>query len=179
MTFKREVPASDPLMQPYNALKKQKAELDTLKKSTMDEVWIRQTETGIEIVPIDPVGFEAVSSKIEALTTKIEQNECVLGKLESECKRLDLEEYSLYRMSDRRNMIPREIQDVKREVDRELEHIFKAATVLGNRDAAEKHPMVIAARAKAAEKARPLEEEAMDLAEKITSLEAILAEFKA
>jgi hypothetical protein len=179
MTFKKEPLASDPLMQPFKTLENQKAELGTLKKSTFDEVWIRQTDAGIEIVPIDPEGFEAVSSKIEALTTKIEHNRVVLAKLQAECKRLDLEEYSLYRMSDRRNMIPREIQDVKREVDRELEHLFRAATVLGNRDAAEKHPMVIAARAKAAEKARPLEEEARDLDKKITSLEAILAEFKA
>ena len=179
MKFTREVPASDPLMQPFNALKKQKAELDTLKKSTLDEVWIRLGETCIEIVPIDPKGFEALSGKIEALATKITSNENVLARLESECKRLDLEEYSLYRMSDRRNMIPREIQDVYREVDRELEHLFRAATVLGNRDEAEKHPMVIAARKKAAEKARPLEKEARDLTEKVASLEAILAEFLA
>jgi len=176
---RREPPAGDPLMQPFNALKKQKAELDTLKKSTLDEVWIRLGETGIEIVPTDPEGFEALSCKIESLTTKIEHNESVLEKLESECKRLDIEEYSLYRMSDRRNVIPREIQDVYREVDRDLEHLFRAATVLGNPDEAEKHPMVIAARKKAAEKAKPLEQEARDLTEKITSLEAILAEFKA
>lgn len=175
----KEVPASDPLMQPFRTLENQKAELDLLKKSTLDEVWIKRTESGIEIVPVDSEGFEALSSKIEALVTKIEHNKGVLAKLESECKRLDLKEYSLYRMTDRRNAIPREIQDVNREVDRELEHLFRAAMILGNRDAAEKHPMVIAARTKAAEKARPLEEEAQDLNKKITALEAILAEFRA
>lgn len=175
----REPPAGDPLMQPFNELKKQKAELEMLKKSTLEEVWLRKSETGLEIVPIDSEGFEALSSKIEALTTKITNNENVLARLDAECKLLDLEEYSLYRMSDRRNIIPREIQDVYRQVDQDLDHIFRAATVLGNRDEAEKHPMVIAARAKAAEKARPLEQEARDLTEKVTSLEAILAEFKA
>ena len=179
MISRREPPAGDPLMQPFNALKKQKAELETLKKSTLDEVWVRLGETCIEIVPRDPKGFEELSGKIGALATKITHNEGVLAKLEAECRRLDLEEYSLYRMSDRRNVIPREIQDVYREVDRDLDHIFRAAAVLGNRDEAEKHPMVIAARAKAAEKARSLEQEARDLTEKITSLEAILAEFKA
>jgi hypothetical protein len=179
MMPRREPLASDPLMQPFNTLKKQKAELDTLKKSTLDEVWIRLGETCIEIVPRDPKGFEALSSNIEALATKITHNEGVLRTLEVECKRLDLEEYSLYRMSDRRNVIPREIQDVYREVDRDLDHIFRAAAVLGTPDEAEKHPMVIAARAKAAEKAKPLEVEARDLNEKITALEAILVEFQA
>ena len=179
MMAKSESLAGDPLMQPFNAHKKQKAELEMLKKSTLEEVWIKQTDTGIEIVPRDPESFQALSGKIGVLATKIASNEIVLGKLESECQRLDIEEYSLYRMSDRRNVIPREIQDVYREVNRDLDHIFRAATVLGTQDAAEKHPMVIAARAKAAEKAKPLEQEARDLTEKVTALEAILAEFKA
>ncbi len=102
----------------------------------------------------------------------------VLVKLEAECERLDLKEYSLYKMIERQSEIPRELQTIRRQPDFDLRRIFEAAMTLGNRESAEKHPMVIAARAKAEEKARPLEAEAKDLAEKIKSLEAIIREFK-
>ena len=82
MMPRREPPAGDPLMQPFNALKKQKAELETLKKSTLDEVWVRLGETCIEIVPRDPKGFEELSGKIGALATKITHNEGILARPE-------------------------------------------------------------------------------------------------
>lgn len=179
MTFLGNQLASDPLTQPYKILEDQKAELEDLQNSTRDAIWIRQGETGVEIIPKDPESFEALSKRIKALTSRIAHNQNVLIRLEAECHKMDLKEFSLYSLIDRRSAIPREIQKIRKEPDWELRHLFEAASTLGGREDAEKHPKVIAARAKAAEKTRPLEEEAKALEKKITRLEAILGEFQA
>lgn len=179
MTFIGEQLASDPLTRPYKLLEDQKAELEHLQDSTRNAVWLKSGKSGIEIVPKDPEGFKALSKNIEALISRIDHNEKVLIRLEEECRKMELEEFSLYTLINRRSAIPREIQKILREPDWELNHLFEAAAALGSREDAEKHPKVIAARAKAAERTRPLEEEAETLTEKITRLEAILREFKA
>ncbi|MGV8127403.1 MAG: hypothetical protein ACP5PV_09370 [Methanothrix sp.] len=179
MTFLGQQLASDPLTRPYKLLEDQKSELEQLQDSTRDAVWLRLNENGIEIVPKDPEGFKALSERINILIFRIDHNEKLLIQLEEECQKMDLEEYSLYAMINKKSAIPREIQKIRREPDWELKHLFDAATALGSRDDAEKHPKVIAARAKAAERTRPLEEEAETLTNKITRLEAILGEFQA
>jgi hypothetical protein len=178
MTFIGEQLASDPLTQPYKLLEEQKAELEELQDSTRNVIWIRQGQNGIEIIPKDPDGFGLLSGKIESLTSRISHNQDVLARLETECRKMDLEEVSLYSMIHRRSEIPREIAKIRKESDWELKHLFEAASTLGSRQDAEKHQKVVAARAKAAERIRPLEEEAKTLTEKITKLEAILAEFQ-
>lgn len=179
MTFIGEQLASDPLTRPYKLLEDQKAELEHLQDSTRNVVWLKQGKADIKIVPKDPEGFKALSKRIDALISRIEHNEKVLIRLEDECRKMELEEFSLYTLINRRSAIPREIQKIRKEPDWNLRHIFEAATALGNREDAEKHPKVIAARAKAAERTRPLEEEAETLTGKITRLEAILGEFLA
>jgi hypothetical protein len=170
---------NDPLTQPYKLQEDQKAELTRLQDSTRDAVWLKQGPDGIEIMPRDPEGFQNLSKKIKALSSRIAHNQEVIFRLEAECRKMDLKEFSLYKLIDRRNAIPREIQKIRKEPDWDLRHIFEAASTLGNRDDAEKHPTVIVARAKASEKIRPLEDEVTDLSEKITRLEAILGEFQA
>jgi len=179
MTFIGEQLASDPLTRPYKLLEDQKAELEALKNSTRDAAWLRQGDAGIEIIPKNPEDFEALSNKIESLSSRITHNQQVLVRLEAECQKMDLKEFSLYALINRRSAIPREIQKIRKEPDWELRHLFEAASTLGNRHDAENHPKVIAARAKAKEKGRPLEDELKDLTDKITRLEAILAEFQA
>jgi hypothetical protein len=179
MTFMGQQFANDPLTRPYKLLEDQKAELEQLRDSTRDAVWLRLNESCIEIVPKDPEGFKALTERINILISRIDHNEKVLVRLEEECRKMELEEYSLYAMINRKSAIPREIQKIRREPDWELKHLFDAATALGSREDAEKHPKVIAARAKAAERIRPLEEEAETLTEKITRLEAILREIQA
>jgi len=179
MTFIGQQLASDPLTRPYKLLEDQKAELEQLQDSTRIAVWLKQGKADIKIVPKDPEGFNALSKRIDALISRIEHNEKVLIRLEDECRKMELEEFSLYALINRRAAIPREIQKIRREPDWKLKHLFDAATALGSRDDAEKHPKVIAARAKAAERTRPLEEEAETLTNKITRLEAILGEFLA
>jgi hypothetical protein len=170
--------AGDPLMQPFKIFEDQKGELDRLRKSTLEGVWVHQGKSRLEIVPKDPEEFAELSRVIEVIEAKIAHNQDVLIRLEAECKTLDIQEYSLYRLINRRAAIPAEIQAIKKETDWDLEYIFNAAATLGNRDAAEKHPIVVAARGKAAEKIDPLEAEAKDLTKKITKLETILAEFQ-
>jgi hypothetical protein len=179
MTFMGQQLASDPLTQPYKLLEDQKAELEELKDSTRTAVWLKQGQAGIEIVPKDPESFESLCKRIEALKFRIAHNQEVLVRLEAECRKMDLEEFSLYNLINRRSAIPREIQKIRKEPDWNLKHLFEAATTLGSREDAEKHPKVIAARATAAERTRPLEEEAKALTQKITRLEAILGEFQA
>lgn len=179
MTFMGQQLANDPLTRPYKLLEDQKAELEQLQDSTRNTVWLKQGDAGIEIVPKDSEGFKALSERIEALISRIDHNKRVLIRLEEECRKMELEEYTLYAMINRKSAIPREIQKIRREPDWELKHLFDAATALGSREDAEKHPKVVAARAQAAERIRPLEEEAETLTEKITRLEAILGEFQA
>ncbi len=116
---------------------------------------------------------------LDALISRIAHNEKVLVRLEDECRKMELEEFSSYALINRRSAIPRDPK-IRMEPDWDLRHIFEAATAaLGSREDAEKHPKVITARAKAAERTRPLEEEAETLTENITRLEAILGEFQA
>jgi hypothetical protein len=178
MTFMGQLLSSDPLTRPYKLLEDQKAELEKLQDSTRICVWLKQGNECIEIVPKDAEGFETLSKSIEALETRITDNQKVLVRLEAECRKMDLAEFSLNSMINRRSAIPREIQKILREPDWELRHLFEAATTLGSREEAEKHPTVITARARAAKRAQPLEEEAKALTEKITKLEAILGEFQ-
>jgi DNA repair ATPase RecN len=178
MTFLGVQLASDPLTRPYKLIEDQKAMLEDLHNSTRDAVWLRRGEAGIEIMPKDPEDFEAFSKQIESLTSRIVHNQEVLVRLEAECRKMDLKDFSLHSLINRRSEIPREIQKIRKEPDWELRYLFEAALTLGSLEDAEKHPKVITARAKAAEKARPLEEEAKALTEKITRLEAILGEFQ-
>ncbi len=117
MTFIGQQLASDPLTRPYKLLEDQKAELEQLQDSTRNAVWLKQGKADIKIVPKDPEGFNALSKRIDALISRIAHNEKVLVRLEDECRKMELEEFSPYALINRRSAIPREIQKIRMEPD--------------------------------------------------------------
>lgn len=170
--------AMDPLIRPFGTLAAQKAELVPLKKSTMDAVYAMKRNSDVVLVPIDPDAFEKLSYRIETLEAKVAHNDGVLTRLDAECTKLGLKEYSLNVLTSRREAIDREIAGILKEPDYALSHLFNAAAQLGNRSDAEKHPDVLAARKAAEAKTVPLKGEALDLDEKIATIQAILREFQ-
>ena len=165
--------ADDDLIRPFAALQDQRERLLSLQKSTLSLCWLNDKQ---KLIPFDKTSFDAIQSEISRLQEIITSNSVVLNELEAAVEDLGIDQMSLGILRMERIKALEEIEFLKAQPDKALQHKWKAVLeVGGSREMYEQLPETIAARQQADDKIAPLLARVETLEHQIHALESILA----